>query len=156
MTTPVAAIPLTYDGDDIQLSTDDQLELLLQITMGLNEPGDVRGQDVTVPYRDGQVVRPRRFHELPIALTGHARGIGATQDLRRAAYRQLMRYLRALFDPARMPADLVAELEDGSTATIAARPKPGMVVNEIIQSEYAELSIPMVAVEDWTIVDAGS
>lgn len=152
MTSP-AIIDLTFDGDSLQLT---DLSLFLTITFGLNEPPEVRGEDVTIPYLAGQVPRPRRAHNRRIVLEGHVRGEGADQAAQRAGYRALVRYLNDLFDTARMPADLVASLEDGSTATIAARPL-NMIVTERVASEFASLSIELLSVApNWTYDEAGS
>lgn len=146
MTTDIAAIGLTYDGVDLQPS---DFAFHLELVDGLDDSPDVRGEDVTIPYLAGRLPRPRRFDHRRLTLEGMARGLGTDQATSRADYRATRRGLAELFDPARDVADLVATLEDGSTATIACRP---LVLNpvEIVQSEYAELSVSLEAVEDWT------
>jgi hypothetical protein len=148
MTNPYAAIPLTYDAIDLQQA---DFGIYLWIARGLNEPPEVRGKDVVVPGRDGQIPRNRRSDTLRIDLVGEVFGLGPDQATVRADYRTTSRFLRSLFSPARSPADLVALLEDGDTATIAARPLPGMLWNEHIVSEWATISIPLLSVApDWT------
>ena len=155
MSSPVAIIGLAYDATDLQESS---LDIFLTITYGLNESYEVRGKDVLVPGADGMVPRPRRPHSHKILLAGHVRGSGADQAAQRADYRTNMRTLRTVFDPARSPADLVAELEDGSTWTITARPvSPGILAAERIPSEWADVSIELLSVApDWTVEEAGS
>lgn len=153
MTSPLGIIGLTYDTDDLQLS---DLTLFLTITYGLNEPAEPRGRDVLVPYLNGQVARPRRPDTRRILLAGHVKGDGADTAARQSAYRAMVRYLNDLFSPARMPADLVASLEDGSTATLAARPLP-MVFTERVPSEWADLTVELLSIDpDWVYDEAGS
>lgn len=145
MTSALAIIGLTFDGIDIQ-----NLDgIYLELTGGLNDSPAVRGVDVIVPGAAGQVARPRRFHERRILLTGSVRGSGSTEDDRRAAYRTDMKTLLALFDTAANPADLVAELEDSTTGTIAARTL-SVLSTETVPSEEAAISIELLAVEDWS------
>ena len=147
MTTPLASIGLTYDAVDLQAA---DLSIFLEITSGLNEVAAVRGKDVLVPSADGQFARNRRKDHLDILLTGVVIGNGVDQAGRRAAYRASSRFLRDLFDPSRMPAALVASLEDGDTATILARPV-NSIWNEIVKSEYAKISVALYSVApDWT------
>lgn len=148
MSSAAATIPLTYDAIDLQ---DLDLGIFLEITEGLNETGEVRGRDVVVPSLAGQTARNRKFHQLKVVLTGIVRGNGTGQDDRQADYRQQSRYLRTLFDPARLPADLVLTTEDGAIATIAARPL-NTIWNELVKSEFAQVSIELLAVGDWEFV----
>jgi len=147
-TTPIGVV---FDGTDVQ----DVDGLYLEITAGLDDSPTVRGEDVTVPYADGQVARPRRFHEMRILLTGHVRGVGATAGDAQADYRANVTAMRALFDPAADPADIVCTLEDGTTATAAARTLSVATVN-VIPSEWSNVSIELLALEDWTLEVAGS
>lgn len=151
MTSTAATIPTSYNGVDVQ----DLDGIFLEITGGLSDSPTVRGVDVLIPKADGQTARPRRFQERRILISGFVRGTGSTQADQRADYRSNMRSLLSLFDAAAAPADLVAELEDGSTATVACRTLSVASV-EPVQSEYGTVSIEMLAVEDWSIVDAGS
>lgn len=156
MSTTATTIALTYNGADIQ-----NLDgLFLEITSGLDDsPTSVRGVDVTVPGIDGQTPRPRRFHERRIILTGYVRGTGATQTDRRADYRVNVRAMHNLFPTgggaAVEPEDLVVYLEDGDTATIAARCL-NIVADNAIPSEFTRISIELLAVEDWDYESPGS
>lgn len=153
MTSALAAIGLTYDGTDLQ----DPAGIFLEVTRGLFETGDTRGVDVTVPGLDGQVVRPRRFHERRIQLAGFVRGDGLDQATRRADFWNNLDILRALFDETGLPKPTVAIMPDGTTRTCDARTLPdGRIVVEQVQSEFATVSIEMVALEDWTIEITGS
>ena len=144
MASDVATVGLTYAASDIQ-----NLEgLFLEITQGLGDSPTVRGVDVVVPGLAGQVARPRKFHERRIVLTGFVHGT----DL--ADYRTKVRAMLALFDATAAPADLVATLEDGDIATIAARTLSVAFV-EVVPG-FADLSIELLATEDWTYTAAGS
>lgn len=149
-----AIIPVTFDAVDL---CPDDLSAFLQITQGLNETPEVRGQDIVIPYLAGQASRPRRAHALKIVLTGFIRGIGATETDRRVSYRTTMRYWRdTLFDPTRTAAVLAATLEDGTIASLDARPL-SMIVSEQVPSEYADVSIELLSVTpDWAYDAPGS
>lgn len=147
MTSALAVIGLTFDGTDVQ----DVNGLHLVITQGLGDSPTVRGTDVTVPGAAGQTARPRKFHERRILLGGpdsFVRGDGATEADRRADYRTNVRAMLTLFDAAAAPADLVATLEDGDTATIACRTLSVATV-ELVPGEWAAVSIELLALEDW-------
>jgi hypothetical protein len=152
MTNAAIAIGLTYDGTDLQ---DANPGWLFELVRGLNETPDVRGVDLVVPARAYRSVRNRVADQMPIELQGHVMGVGADEDAQRADFRGLVNDLRTLFDPTREPADLVATLEDGSTATISARPLPGMVWDQVVPS-YGRVSIQLQGLSDWTITSAGS
>lgn len=151
MTSAVATIGLTFDGVDVQ----DIDGLFLELVGGLSDSPTVRGIDVTVPGADGQVARPRRFHERRPLLAGFVRGSGATQAIRQSDYRSNVRAMLSLFDATAEPADLVAALEDDATATIPARTLQVATV-DVIPGEYANVSIEMLGIEDWAFEDAGS
>lgn len=74
-------------------------------------------------------------------------GPGSSGDL--ANFRTNMKALRTLFDPTREPADLVASLEDGTTATISARPL-NIVADQPFTS-IASVSIELEGLSDWAI-----
>jgi hypothetical protein len=147
MTTALGIIPLTYDTDDLQ---PENLGIFLEITQGLDESPEVRGKDVTVPGLAGQIPRNRQPHQLRILLTGHVMGVGTTTAEIQSSYRTLARYMRTLFRPYRLPADLVAgPLEDGSTATISARPLNTIWIPEV-PSEFSRVSVELFSVDpDW-------
>lgn len=147
MTSFLAAIGLTFDGNDLQPSDG---SLFLEITSGLNEPPEVRGVDVVVPASAGQIPRTRKPDRLTIVLTGYVQGIGADQDASRIAFRTVVDNVRGLFDTAADPADIVATMEDGSTRTNTARTM-NVIWNEVIKSEFATVSVELLSVvPDWT------
>lgn len=150
MTTAAAQVGLTFDATDVQ----DLDGLYLEITSGLDDSPTVRGEDVTVPYADGQTARPRRFHERRLILTGFVRGSGADETAQRSDYRTNVRAMLTLFDPAADPADLVATLEDGYLATIAARTLSVVTTSDV--PTFARVSIELLAVEDWSYAVVGS
>lgn len=156
MTSAVAPVGLVFDSVDLQ----DLDGLFLEITQGLSDsPSSVRGVDVTVPGTDGQTSRPRRFHERRLVLSGFVRGSGATHSDRQADYRGNIRAMLDLFETgggaSYAPPDLVATLEDGSIATIAAR-ATSVVSVEVVSGEYANVSVELLAVEEWAYETPGS
>lgn len=148
MTSAVASVALTYAGTDIQLA---DLSIFFQIIHGLNETPSVRGTDTTVPALAGTVEGNRVKHLLPIVLEGIVRAdpTTTTTATARASYRAKELIVRALFAPDRARANLVATLEDATTKTISARPMPGMIWNELVQSELAFVSIELEGSGDW-------
>ena len=118
MTTAVAVIGLTFGGTDIQES---DFGVFLELVRGLNERPTPRGVDLIVPSRAGRIVRNRVGDALTIELRGYVMGAGSTEGLQRIDFRTNAKAVRALFDPSAEPANLVATLEDSTTATIAAR-----------------------------------
>lgn len=143
MTNPVAVVGLTFGGTDIQQS---DFGIFLEVVRGLNEPPAARGVDLVVPARAGRVVRNRVMDALSIELRGYVMG-ALSGGGERVNYRNNVQAVRALFDPAAEPANLVASLEDATTQTVAARTL-NSVWNEITPG-YAEVSIELQAVEDW-------
>lgn len=117
MSSPVAVIGLTFRGTDIQ----DLDGLFLEITGGLDELPEVRGEDTVVPGLAGRVSQNRIADRRELELEGYVRGVGADEEGDRSAYRTNVIAMQALFDPTLDPGELVASLEDGSTATINAR-----------------------------------
>jgi hypothetical protein len=149
VTNAVAVIGLTYDGTDVQQSG---FGIFLEIVRGLNETPEVRGTDTVVPGRAGRIARNRVADRLPIELRGIVMGNGANEAAQRADFRTNVLALRALFSSSRVPANLVATLEDGSTATISARPLPGMLWDEQVASLFANVSVELESVDpEWVI-----
>jgi len=151
MSSPWAVIGLHYDGSDLQLA---DLSLYLWIQSGLNEVPVVRGTDTTVPGKPGRSEGNRVNDVLPIVLVGQVTSdpTALTQAEARESFRTTMRAVRTLFASNRSRANLVADLEDGATATISARPL-NILVPKMIESVYASLSIEMEGYDDWLIVD---
>lgn len=120
MPNAVAVIGLTFRAADLQRS---DFSVFLEIIKGLNDLPSVRGTDVVVPGLTGRIVRNRVADKRDIVLSGFVRGVGGspTESSDRAAFRVVMDEMRTLFDPTLTPGDLIATLENGSTARIAAR-----------------------------------
>lgn len=153
MTNGAASIGVTYDGTDCQ---DSDPGLFLEITRGINETIEVRGIDVVVPGLAGQIPRLRIGDSLRIVLSGFVAGAGMDLAAQKADFRSTMLAVRTLFDPTKEPAELALVLEDGSTATISARPL-NIVVNDKVQSLFAYVSVELLSVApDWTITPGGS
>ena len=152
MSNPWAVIGLTYDGEDIQLA---DFSIYLWVQNGLNEVPTVRGVDTVVPGKPGRSARNRENDVLPIVLSGSVMSdpTETDQDAARATFRNRMLLIRSLFASNRLPADLVAELENGDTATISARPM-NILVPQQIEGVYASLSIELEGLDDWTYVVA--
>jgi hypothetical protein len=148
MTSPAASIGLTYDGSDLQLA---DLSIFIEIVHGLNEPPSVRGSDVVVPALAGRVEGNRVNDVVSIVLEGIVRAdpTTATTATARTSYRAKVAAVRTLFASNRARANLVATLESGATKTISARPLPGIIWNELIQSEIATVSIELEGYGDW-------
>lgn len=148
MTSPIAIIGLTYASTDLQEA---DLSIFLELQNGLGEL-EVRGRDTLVPSLVGMVPRPRKKERRRVNLIGHIRGVGDTQEDRRAAYWTTYKLIEELFSPDRLVADLVALLGDGTTATLeSTRPLPGLAFVERVPSEWSDLSVPLESVApDWT------
>jgi len=149
MTSPIATIALTFDGIDLQRS---DLQVFLEIVHGLNETPSVRGTDTIVPGLAGRIEGNRINDVLPITLEGLVRAdpTTTTTSAAIASFRDNMQSIRTLFASNRARANLVATLEDGTTATISARPLPGIIANDTVKSEFANVSIELEGSGDWT------
>lgn len=111
---------LSYAGTDLQ----DFPRIFLQISEGgPDDTPEVRGQDRTIPYRDGQIYSPRRENRLAITLRGWVAGQGATETLQRADTADARQQLRSLFDPTAGEQTLHVETEDGVEWEIEAYPE---------------------------------
>lgn len=151
MTSPFTPIPITFDGTNLQ-PTD--LSFCFWIVSGLNETPEVRGVDVTVPALAGRIESNRMNDVLPLVLEGFVRADPSTTTTAAAqsSYRTKAKLIRALFASNRARANLVATLEDGTTATISARPLSGIIWKEEIPSEYATVSIELEGSGNWVVV----
>lgn len=144
------ALPTTFDGQTVQ---DIENGIFLVIVSGLYDGVKVRGQDVTVPYLDGQISRKRRRHERLITLAGHVRGVGDTEADRQMAYanqRAAWEDAGGLFDLARDAAELRVAHPDGSESYIDCRP---VTVTAVVQipEEFADYTVQLLSVvPDWT------
>lgn len=140
MSTAVAVIGLTYRGTDIQIIDG----IFLELVRGLVEVVDVRGVDLIVPSRSGQIVRNRVSHRLGVELRGWMRGSGSTEALQRSDFAANRAAFRTLFDPTLDPGPLVATLETGSTQSISARTL-NVVVEQIVPT-FVRLSVELESV----------
>jgi hypothetical protein len=150
VTSAVAAIGLTYAGVDLQRS---DLQIFLEIAVGLGEVPSVRGTDIIVPGLGGRIEGTRVKDVLPLELRGHVRADPAetTTAGARASFAANRATLRSLFASDRLRADLVATLEDSTVLTISARPL-SIVWNEQVVSEFALLSVELEGYDDWAEV----
>lgn len=153
MTNPAAPIGLTYRGTDVQQNP---FGIFLELVGGLNEVALVRGEDHTVPALPGRVLDDREADVLPLELRGWIAGQGADGMAQRADVATLRQQVRNLFDPT-VSGNLVALLEDGSTATIQARTLgDGLLWGQVVPQLFS-LSVRLEsAAAVWTIDPAGS
>jgi len=149
----LVVVELSFDGTD--LFNDDGTRMF-GITKGHpGSPPVVRGRDTTVPHRTGRIRRSRVASSLGIVLEGwETAPSGLALDDARAAFRQAVRGLFALFDGTTDPRVLQALLEDGSIATIDASPLPPLLYKETVPGLAAEFNIELESVDPyWLIVD---
>lgn len=140
MSNAVATIGLTVNAVDVQEAA---FGIFLEIVRGLNERPVPRGVDLVVPSRAGRIARNRVADVLAIELRGYVQGASAS------AFRTKSLAVRALFNPTAEPVNVVASLESGGTATIAARTLNS--IWEQITPDLAAVSIEMESVApDWT------
>lgn len=112
MPSPIAAIPITVGGADVQRA---DLSLFLEISEGLGAGASVRGSDVLVPGLPGRRARNR----IQDVLNGELAGWIKAATL--SAYRDLVQELNELFRPSAGPRTLEATLEDGTVISIPIR-----------------------------------
>lgn len=112
MPTPIASIPITVAGADVQRA---DLSLFLEISEGLGAGASVRGGDVLVPGLPGQRSRNR----IQNVLNGELAGWIKAPSL--AAYRDDISFLTELFRPSAGPRTIEATLEDGTVISIPVR-----------------------------------
>lgn len=147
MTSPVAHVGLTYDGQDLQ---DSDLSIFLEIRRGLSESPQVRGKDTIIPGAAGRFEQNRVKDVLPIELYGAVQateGLTDPEDIAES-FRANVLAVRGLFATDRLRATLAALLENGTTLTISARPL-NIIWNEQVQSEFAHVSIEMEGYGEW-------
>lgn len=120
----------------------DYLQIGMGASAGIREVSVVAGttltlsQSLALAHGAGEMVREVSYTPDTVA---------------RASFRGRMQEIRYLFRPTRSPASLVVSLEDGTTATIAARPT-SIVVVERVPSQIAEVSVELESVApDWVI-----
>jgi hypothetical protein len=149
-----AVIPLVYGFDPLYIEVDGRVARYIWLVRGLAESPRARGTDVIVPTSPFRVARSRVFDTLTIELEGYVFGAGDDEDEQRADFAERREIIKALLDP-REYRDLVATLEDGSVATIAARTLNRIVTP--IAPAVMHVSVELeAATGDWVIEVPGS
>jgi hypothetical protein len=145
-----AVIGLTFGGSDVQNGT---FGIFLEIKSGLVGGVSVRGTDTVVPGLAGRIVRNRKRDRRVIELRGFVTGnAGSTSESsQRSSFRDKWQALEAIFDvSAAAPANLVATLEDGTTATIACRTLDILPGDQPVPT-FQEVSVELESVvPDWS------
>ncbi len=143
---------LSYGGTDLQ----DWPRIFLRLVEGgPDDTPDVRGEDRTMPYRDGQLYGNRRENVLVIRLKGWVAGEGDDELEQRADTALVRRELRALFAPDAGPATLHVEMEDGIDYEIEAFPDSAGILWQAPDEgvpTFRELSVKLIAIDPphWT------
>jgi hypothetical protein len=151
MTTAISTVGLEYAATDLQPS---DLSILFKVFRGLWESPSVRGTDTVIPAAEGRFEGNRVKDIQKIELRGWVRATPSVDsDIEDAidSYQASFIALRELFANDRDRADLVATLRDGTLMSIAARPL-NMVINEVIEGWFANVSIEMEGYGDWAEV----
>lgn len=153
----IVVVELSLNGTD--LFNDDGTRSVRIVKGHPGTPPVVRGSDARIPHLAGAVPRSRVFDYLDIELAiWQTAPEGQAIDDARAAFRQSMRALYALFTTVAItPAPLVALLEDGSTASIEVRVIPPVLTDETVPGLAADLNVALRSVDPtWSIADEGS
>lgn len=153
---PLVLFPATYAGTNLVELSSGVPRKVIGLISGLDDTPEVRGSDTVIPGSTGQVPRNRIWDHRRIELAGFIAGVGASNAAQVADIRAILEEFRTLFDPTRSSATLSIGLEDGGTATIAARPV-NMLVPATIDTIRAQVSIVLEAVEgEWDVTVGGS
>jgi hypothetical protein len=140
MTTPVAVIGLVWypaNGAPLDLQRAD-LDMLFEITEGLDTLPGTRGDDHVLPFRSGLLPASRLADRRPVVAVGHVMGpSGATA---RAAFRAYVDELKSAIDPTSPPGILVATLEDGTLRWIRAVPR-NLIGGDGFGSDFRSFSL---------------
>ncbi len=142
MTSPVAVVGLVWDGHDVQRA---DLDVFFEITDGLDDLPEVRGEDQLIPFRAGRLPGLRLPHRRPVVAVGHV--MGPADATARAAFRAYVDEIKGWMDPTIGERILVATLEDGSTRWITCVPR-NILPGEGWASEYRAFSLEWEAVSD--------
>lgn len=105
---PLDLIGLTFDGYQLQRP---DLDIIFQVTDGLDTLPATRGADAIIPFRQGRLAQTHLADTRHIVATGWIGGSGTTP---RASYRAYVDKLKSHLDPSADPRMLVVRLEDGS------------------------------------------
>jgi hypothetical protein len=112
---------LTYGAVDLQDLAAGHHRIYFELREGGPDwTPETRGDDRTIPYREGQLYSPRRYHKLPIMLVGFVAGEGSDEAAQRSDTAAARQELRTLFDPILAPQVLTCTTEDGTSWTIEA------------------------------------
>ena len=150
---PAIATGLTVDGADW---TRTDLGILARVTDGLFDGLEVRGRDTVVPALVGQIPRLRLGDTRVIKAEGMVMGVGVDEAAQRAALLATRIAIDALMRPDQDPYDLVVTNEDGSTATIEARPLRVEWGSDRLPSFREFTAYWRSVVPDWTFDGGGS
>lgn len=145
---PTPLSSLTYKATDLQRSL---FTVQFEITLGLDELAEVRGEDTIIPALAGRTGRNRVKDYRPIELSGWIQGTGATEALRLASYRDLIDEMTTLFDPAAAAGTLSGLAWDSTTRSIVARSlglRPGPVT---VYGAREFVVLLESIVPDWTV-----
>jgi hypothetical protein len=113
----VALVGLVWDDYDLQRP---DLDVMFELTEGLDELTGTRGDDQVIPFRAGRLAQSRTADRRPLVGSGWVTGRTPTAV---SAYRAYVDGLKAKLDPTGPPKLLVATLEDGSKRWISAVPR---------------------------------
>lgn len=142
MTSPVAVIGLSFDDLDLQRA---DLDILFQITEGIDELPDTRGNDAIIPFRRGRLAQRRTADSRAVVAQGWVTRPSASVA---AAYRTYMDALKARLDPTQEPRLLVATMEDGSKRWIPAVAR-NLAGGPAMGSDFRPFSIEWEAAEPY-------
>jgi hypothetical protein len=135
----------TFKGN---LLTPSDGSMFFEVSQGLWDSPDTRGEDTTVPTRPWRIHEVRLNDVLSIVLTGWVHGIGANDAARAASFDASMKLLRQWFRPDAAPGLLVVPLNDGTMASITARSRDA-VPGPLISADFRRYGIRLEAYEDW-------
>jgi hypothetical protein len=142
MTSPVVVIGLDWDGFDLQRA---DLDILFELTEGLDDLPQTRGSDDVIPFRSGRLPQDRIADHRPVVATGWVTRPSASVA---SAYRAYVDSLKAKLDPTGPPHILVATLEDGSKRWINAVARD-LIGGPALGSDFRPFSIAWDALDPY-------
>lgn len=147
MTIPAGEVTdLTFDSTLLQPS---DVSFVMWIETGLQGAPTVRGDDTVIPHLAGRVPRSRQADRLIIELEGYILAETPSE------FADIRGQLMTLFDGVALPRTLSCTLEDGvTTATIAARPTPPVLLDPIIPSYAARINVRLESVDPYWVLSA--
>ena len=142
---------ISYRGTSCVTVVDGHLRICLWLVSGLHSGLSVRGTDTTVPALAGRIARNRVADRRLLEVEGFVQGVGANEALRRSDFETAMQEVSALFDPTLAAGTLEVLLQDGSTASIAARTLPETIEGPPEIPSRRAVSFRLEALDpDWT------